>query len=301
VAQRARKEGFGMAGMEVGIVPNVAKPQAREAAGVICDLLRGRGMSPRLLRQDAEALGMSEVGTEEEDFLRGLDLVVALGGDGTMLRAALLAFRADVPVVGVNMGKKGFLTAMDLEDLPGGFLEVLTGRTVVQERMVLECQVEGKVFHSFNEVVAGKHELQHMVHLEVFVDGRFFHAYSGDGVIFSTPTGSTAYSLSAGGPIVDPSLECIILTPVCSHSLIDRSVVLHPDSRLEVKVFREKVLPSLSFDGREEVTLPEGGCFRLGRAERKLKILKLPDYSFYELLREKFDFPAQEAAKRPCH
>lgn len=285
---------------KVGMVPNVAKPQAGEAARELCAILKGRGTETAFLQPDAEALGLEEAGTDEREFLRDLDLVISLGGDGTMLRAALLAFRADVPVVGVNMGKKGFLTAMELDDLPGGLFEVLEGRAVVQERMVLECRVGDRLFHAFNEVVAGKRELQHMVHLEVYIDGEFFHSYSGDGVIFSTPTGSTAYSLSAGGPIVEPSLECIILTPICSHSLMDRSVVLHPRSRLEVRVFREKVLPSLSFDGREEVTLPGGGCFRLGMADRKLKIVKLPGYSFYGILREKFDFPSREAEGKPC-
>ncbi len=276
----------------VGLVPNVAKPGASEATRTLLRILQEQGVSPRLLLSDAEALDMEGEGLGEQDFIRGLDLVISLGGDGTMLRAAMLAFRADVPVVGVNMGKKGFLTAMDLEDLPDGLTAVLEGRCLQQERMVLECEVGEKVFYAFNEVVAGKRELQHMVQLEVFINGRFFHAYSGDGVIFSTPTGSTAYSLSAGGPIVEPSLECIILTPICSHSLMDRSVILHPETRLEVRVLREKVMPSLSFDGREEVTLPEGGSFRLGKADRKLRIIKLPDYSFYELLREKFDFPA---------
>lgn len=278
----------------VGIVPNVAKPRAGEATKMLWDILQEQGMCPRLLRPDAEALGVGRGGVEENEFFQDLDLVISLGGDGTMLRAAMIAFRADVPVVGINMGKKGFLTAMDLEDLPEGLLGILSGGYLLQKRMVLECQVAERVFYVFNEVVAGKRELQHMMRLEVFINGRFFHAYSGDGVIFSTPTGSTAYSLSAGGPIVEPSLECVILTPICSHSLMDRSVVLDPESELEVRVFREKVMPSLSFDGREEVVLPEGGSFRLGRAKRKLKILKHPDYSFYELLREKFDFPGEE-------
>jgi len=110
-------------------------------------------------------------------------------------------------------------------------------------------------------------------------------------VIFSTPTGSTAYSLSAGGPIVDPSLDCIILTPICSHSLMDRSVIISPESRIEVLVQREKVLPSLSFDGREEIELPRGGKVIVKRAGMRLKMIKPVNYSFYDLLRDKFDFP----------
>jgi NAD+ kinase len=118
--------------------------------------------------------------------------------------------------------------------------------------------------------------------------------YKRQGVIFSTPTGSTAYSLSAGGPIVDPSLDCIILTPICSHSLLDRSVIVSPESTIEVLVEREEVLPSMSLDGREEIGLPHGGKMIIQRAERRLGIVKLEGYSFYNLLRDKFDFPGNE-------
>jgi NAD+ kinase len=130
-----------------------------------------------------------------------------------------------------------------------------------------------------------------MIRLEVEINGNYFHYYSGDGVIFSTPTGSTAYSLSAGGPIVEPTLECIILTPICSHSLVDRSVIISPQSEIEVLARREKVMPSISVDGREEVELPHGGKVLIRKAPRRLKMIKKAGYSFYSLLLEKFEFP----------
>jgi NAD+ kinase len=208
-----------------------------------------------------------------------------------MLRAASYAYEAGVPVVGINLGKMGFLTAMEVGEMKEGLRSIFAGRCLLQERMMLRCEVEGESRHALNEVVVGRRELQRMVRMEVYINGRYFHNYAGDGVIFSTPTGSTAYSLSAGGPIVEPEQECIILTPICSHSLMDRSVILSPRSEIEVRVLGDKSLPSLSLDGREEVDLPGGGEIRIKRAERKLKMIKLPDYSFYDLLREKFDFP----------
>jgi NAD+ kinase len=276
-------------------MPHIYKEETLRAAGELRRWLEGKGLEVRMLREDAEASGCPESGVEEDRFLRHLDLVVSLGGDGAMLRASSFAYRADTPVVGVNLGKKGFLTALEMEDMYSGLEEVLRGRYLLQERMLLECWIRegcgGRPLYALNEVVVGKRELQRMIRLEVEINGKYFHYYSGDGVIFSTPTGSTAYSLSAGGPIVEPTLECIILTPICSHSLVDRSVIISPQSEIGVLARREKVMPSISVDGREEVELPHGGKVLIRRAPRRLKMIKAVGYSFYSLLREKFEFP----------
>lgn len=279
----------------IGIMPHARKKAALEVAIDVIDWMESRGKTVRLLPEDAIAIGCPEKSVGREDFICDLDLVVALGGDGTMLRAAALAFEGESPVVGINLGKKGFLTALQAENMYPGLEGIFAGRYLLQERMMLECRVEGDYgngqHYALNEVVVGKRELQWMVRLEVDINGRYFHYYSGDGVIFSTPTGSTAYSLSAGGPILDPDVDCIILTPICSHSLMDRSVIISPESEIQVVVQREKAMPSLSFDGREELGLPEGGKVLIGKASRRLKMIKPPNYSFYNLLRDKFDFP----------
>ncbi|MBC7253952.1 MAG: NAD(+)/NADH kinase [Actinobacteria bacterium] len=279
----------------VGIMPHIYKEKTLRAAGELRRWLESKGLEVRMLREDARASGCPESGMEEDRFLRHLDLVISLGGDGAMLRASSFAYRADTPVVGVNLGKKGFLTALEMEDMYSGLEEVLRGRYLLQERMVLECWIKegcgGRPLYALNEVVVGKRELQRMIRLEVEINGKYYHYYSGDGVIFSTPTGSTAYSLSAGGPIVEPTLECIILTPICSHSLVDRSVIISPQSEIGVLARREKVMPSISVDGREEVELPHGGKVLIRRAPRRLKMIKTVGYSFYSLLREKFEFP----------
>lgn len=279
----------------VGIMPHALKPETLRAAEDLCRWLEERGKRPRMLEEDAGDMGYAGSVMPGKDFLEDLDLVISLGGDGAMLRAASWAYRADAPVVGVNLGKKGFLTAMDLNGMYEGLEEVLAGRFQLQERMVLECWLPegcgGEPHYAVNEVAVGKRELQRMIRLEVDINGRYFHYYAGDGVIFSTPTGSTAYSLSAGGPIVDPTLDCIILTPICSHSLLDRSVIISPESEIEVMVQRERVMPSLSIDGREEINLTHGGKVMVRRAARRLRMIKSAGYSFYNLLREKFDFP----------
>ncbi len=279
---------------KAGVMPHAHKEPSMDVARRLIRWLEDRGIATVVLRKDAEAMGCPEKGVDRALFERDLDIVISLGGDGAMLRAAAAAYGAEAPVVGINMGKKGFLTAMDSEHMYQGLEAILSGRYLLQERMMLECSLgeEGmEVHYALNEVAVGKRELQRMIRLEVDINGRYFHYYAGDGVIFSTPTGSTAYSLSAGGPIVDPLLDCIILTPVCSHSLMDRSVIISPESTIEVKLHREQVLPSLSLDGREEIELPQGDRMIIRRAAQRLKMIKLENYSFYNLLRDKFDFP----------
>ncbi len=277
----------------IALMPHVRKEEAVMAARELARWLEAAGLSVRVLREDADRLGGGFAGLDLDELVRDLDLVVSLGGDGTMLRAAAVAFAADVPVVGVNLGKKGFLTAVDARGMYVCMEDILAGRFLLQERMMLECSLPGDDarHYALNEVVVGKRELQRMIRLEVDINGNYYHYYAGDGVIFSTPTGSTAYSLSSGGPIVDPQLECIIITPICSHSLMDRSVVVSPESLIEVKVEAGKVMPSVSLDGREEMSLPGGGEIAVRRAPRRLKMIKKTGYSFFALLREKFDFP----------
>ncbi len=281
----------------IALLPHVHKEEAVRAARELARWLEDAGRSVRMLSEDAVCAGMGLAGMDLEELVHGLDLVVSLGGDGSMLRAAAVAYAADAPVVGVNLGKKGFLTAVDAGEMFEGMEDILAGRYLLQERMMLECALPGDDARHFalNEVVVGKRELQRMIRLEVDIDGSYYHYYSGDGIIFSTPTGSTAYSLSSGGPIVDPLLDCIVLTPICSHSLVDRSVVVSPRSVIEVRVEAGRVMPSVSLDGREEVSLPGGGKIVVRRAQRRLKMIKQRGYSFYTLLREKFDFPPGES------
>jgi NAD+ kinase len=283
----------------IGIMPHSGKDEAIKVAIDLIDWLESRGKTARFLPEDAEVAGCPEKSLPLEEFLCDLDLVISLGGDGAMLRASSLAFEAQSPVVGINLGKKGFLTALQSENMYPGLEDIFGGGYLMQERMMLECKLgEGhdrEVHYALNEVVVGKRELQWMVRLEVDINNKYFHYYSGDGVIFATPTGSTAYSLSAGGPILDPNVDCIILTPICSHSLMDRSVIIEPKSEVRVVVERGKAMPSLSIDGREELGLPDGGEIIVRKADRRLKMIKSLNYSFYNLLREKFDFP--EAGK----
>ncbi len=278
----------------VGLLPNVNKEACVRGAAELSAWLRRRGLEVRFLEEDSAALGVREGACAREEFARGLDLIVSLGGDGTVLRAAQLAFRPEVPLLGINLGKLGFLTGLDQDNLYEGMEEVIAGRFIVQRRKMLECRAQGageeRSFFALNEVVVGRTSRQRMIRFEAYINQQYFNYYSGDGLIFATPTGSTAYSLAAGGPVVEPNIGCFILTPICSHSLTARSIVLSQADAVLITPADPGSAFSLSIDGIEEVILDPGSEVHLALS-RHVKLVKLPSYSFFRLIREKFKFP----------
>ncbi len=279
----------------VGIVPNVFKANVLETADKLAAWLQEQGRTVRVLQEDAGALGLEELSCHRGDFTKGMDMILALGGDGTVLRAVELAHERATPLLGINLGRMGFLTAFGPKEMYDALARVLAGEFIVQQRTLLECGIRRpgweRSFHALNEIVVGRTTLRRMVRLEVFINGEYFNFYLGDGLIFATATGSTAYSLSAGGPIMEPNLNCMVMTPICSHSLMARSVVLAAEDRVEIKFPPQKVNPSLSIDGREELQLEPGQVIELRASTRALPLVKLPQYSFFGLVRQKFKFP----------
>jgi len=276
----------------IGLMPNVNKPACLEKAQELADWLASRGIEVRFLREDLRALGLSEVaGTERDAFPHGLDLVISLGGDGTVLRAAQFARAGDIPLLGINLGKLGFLTAFGQDVMYECLQKVLEGTFQLQDRRMIECRLEVRggsmVLHALNEVVLGRKSTQRMASYDVYINGQYFDSYDGDGLIFATPTGSTAYNLAAGGPIAEPNLSCFIMTPVCPHSLAARSVVLSGNDRITAVAGMKEVRPTVSVDGIEEVGLEPGSRVELELSGR-IRLVKTPDYSFFRLIREKF-------------
>lgn len=279
----------------VGLVPNIYKDNVLEAAGKLSAWLQEQGVSVVLLTEDASVLGLEDLGRARTLFTDGLDMILALGGDGTVLRAVDLAYERSTPLLGINLGRMGFLTAFGQSEMYEALGRVLAGEYIVQQRTLLECSIHRpgweRTYHALNEIVVGRTTLRRMVRLEVYINGEYFNFYTGDGLIFSTATGSTAYSLSAGGPILEPNLNCILMTPICSHSLMARSVVLAEQDTVEIKFPPQKVNPSISIDGREELQLEPGQIIELRTSSRALPLVKLPGYSFFGLVRQKFKFP----------
>lgn len=223
------------------------------------------------------------------------DLVVSLGGDGTMLRAAQIAHGADAPLLGINLGTLGYLTEMDREDAIPGLEKVLAGDFTLEERMMLDCRVitgtESVRHVGLNEVLVERAARHKLVRLSVTIGGESLAAFNADGVIVATPTGSTAYALSAGGPIVSPRASCIVVVPVSAHMIFSRPFVLADDEIVEIKLEGTGVKAEVTLDGTISTPI-SGGCSAIvSRHERPLRLVRLAGPNFLERLRSKLGLP----------
>ncbi|MSP86957.1 MAG: NAD(+) kinase [Methylotenera sp.] len=219
-------------------------------------------------------------------------LVIVMGGDGTMLSVARSLIDFDVPLVGINRGHFGFLTDLRVEDMLGQIDRILAGDFTKEPRVMLEAKVvrDGQVLHddyALNDVVI-KSTLR-LIELEVRVDGKFVHKQRSDGLIVSTPTGTTAYALSAGGPILHPNLQAISLVPICPHTLSNRPIAVHSDSQIEITLVQFGDA-QLSFDGQFQVALKVGDKIAVNRAVQTISLLHPSDYCYFDMLRNKLNW-----------
>lgn len=233
--------------------------------------------------EDAEALGVP-VSTATAP-----SAVVAVGGDGTMLEAATFATAADADIVGVNVGRVGFLAEVEVTDLDALADVLASGRYDVKERMTLEATHDGTTHVGLNDVVVEKIGSQQMISVKIDVDGERFLTYRADGVIVSTPTGSSAYNLSAGGPLVDPRLAAMVITPVAAYSLFSAPVVLHPGAELTIRIIHDRPA-GCSVDGRESIVLTPGDTVQV-QAGPSLRLIDVSGRSYPETLRSKLRLP----------
>lgn len=215
------------------------------------------------------------------------DMVISVGGDGTMLAAAHLALGAGVPVVGFNLGTMGFLAHAEADEAEAVVDRLLAGDYAVEERMTVDASLDGRERTAVNDVVVEKVDTTRLVVLRVTIDGDPFVTYRADGLILASPTGSTAYSFSAGGPLVDPRLRALVMTPVAAHSLFDRALVLPEDTVIDIEVVSDRsVRVNVDKDGLGE--LREGQRLTVRAGERRLKFVVLRPGGFTGVVRDKF-------------
>lgn len=274
----------------VGLVVHPARPEATDVGDRLFDSLAADGVSVRRWE-----------GTDTEDpsartFAMGLDLVVSIGGDGTFLRAAHLASSGDAPVLGVKVGRLGFLTEHEPSEAGDAVRRFLSGGSRVESRLAIEALARGgegtDAVWALNEVIVEKLTRHRLVRLALLVDDDYVTTFSADGVIVATPTGSTAYSFSAGGPILAPPVDALLVTPVAAHMVFDRSLVVDAGARVRLEVVGDE--PGLvSADGRSSRTLPVGAIIDIRRSERSARIVRRePETPFPALLRDRFGLPA---------
>jgi NAD+ kinase len=281
----------------VGVVVNPEKVQqnpqvAVRVRQVLATLLR-YGLAVRVNGDGARAVGAEELAATEQELADLSDALVVVGGDGTILRAARTGAVRGVPVLGVNVGGFGFLAEVGLDELQEAVDRLVAGRHAVEERMMLAAEVvrDGAVaerYLALNDMVVTKSGYARLMPLRVCVNGEHLATYLADGLIVSTPTGSTAYNLSAGGPILSPGVRALVITPICPHTLTARPVVVDADdvATVEVTTGVEGVL--LTVDGQVGCPLQGGDAVRVRRAEERARLVRLKPPSFYELLRQKF-------------
>lgn len=290
---RRVSEGDAVEFKRVLIIPHVRKSGIVVMVRQVASWLEERGVDGFLLSSDAVALGL-DVPAITDESLGVVDLAVVLGGDGTMLHAVDVLWGTDIPMVGVNIGKLGFLTAAEVHQVDRALQDVFDGRYRVSRRIPIGCRLDtdgGGEFRALNEVVIGKLARERLIHLSTYINGEFFMRYSGDGLILSSATGSTAYSLSSGGPIVTPELRCFLLTPICAHMLFSRPMVLDPGDTVKVIVDEAPERLALSIDGREEVEVPPGAIIEFFTLKETVEIIEIEGSSFYQTLRRKFMSP----------
>jgi NAD+ kinase len=283
----------------VGLVPHHERAVAHDLARRARAWLLDQGVEVRVVETDADAAGLTDCAVAAAGFAKGLDLVLALGGDGTMLRAVQLVYPEPVPILGVNAGQLGYLSAIEATELEDVLPRLMRGEFEVSERMMLEIVIkrgeangrdpvnaEHSVF-ALNEAVVEKVGAGRLIRLLVSINGTPFTTYAADGVIVATPTGSTAYSFSARGPIVSPNHRCLLLTPVSPHMLFDRSLVLGADEELELLVTDGRPV-SLTVDGRHAGELAPGDVIVCRAAPAAARLVARRPDDFHQLLKAKF-------------
>ncbi len=277
--------------MKVGILANPHKKDSIPTVQALRDALEARGVESVLDHETAAMVG--EEGIEASEFVREVDLAAAVGGDGTMLHAVLRLGNFNLPVAGIHIGNLGFLTTCTDQDMAAFADAVAEKKFKTSERTLLEAVVcrggeSCQTYTALNEITLARGETGRMVSLVAKVNGELLNRYRADGLIVATPTGSTAYSLSAGGPLVSPASGVFLITPICPHSLSQRALVLSDSSEIELSADDAEAGPMIfTVDGRESISIASGDSIEVRKSAQTFTLLRLEGASYYEALRQK--------------
>lgn len=262
------------------------KPNIEEIAATVAVKLHKAGIcasaEPWLYER------MQQTGDQpfENNSPDGCEAILAVGGDGTLLRANTLAMQLNLPLLGINVGRVGFLAELEMDQLEKAFAKLAADDYTLQERMMLKIQLDGRRSYALNDVVVSRGGYARLIGMDAFVDEDLVGHFIADGLIVSTPTGSTGYSLSAGGPIICPEVECMLLTPVCAHSLQHRPVVTSASQTVSIQL-NDAAEAMVSVDGQENFMLMAGQTLTVTRASRPARFIRLEPRSFFSTIRIK--------------
>ncbi len=277
---------------KIGIVSKPKKAEIREIVPELVEWLRARDIEVSIDKETGSILESSEKCLTRNELPGKVDLLIVLGGDGTLLAAARALYRREVPIFAVNLGDLGFLTVITRDELYPALEGVLSGNYRSERRV----QIEGELvradeilstFRALNDVVLNKGAIARIQDFEVYADGEFISDYKSDGLIVSTPTGSTAYSLAAGGPVVSPSVEAFIITPICAHTLTNRPLVLRDSANIEIVVKSQREAAYLTVDGQVGIATHSEDIIRVRKSDSYVELIQPPERNYYEILRQK--------------
>lgn len=274
------------------VLPNLEKKETLLFAANLIDILTRRGLNPVLEETVAENLKRLSLGRNEAELLTKINLAIVLGGDGSMLRAARKVYQARIPLLGVNFGRLGFLTQVENNQIDQALDKLEAGDYQIEERAMIEAEVirDGlivKTIVALNDLVVAKNSFTRTIRLKTWIDDEYFTTYPADGIIIATATGSTAYSLSAGGPILDPRMKSFLITPICAHALYDRPLVLSEQAQIKVVLDAGTAEVSLTADGQVGVALLPEDIIRFRRADTCAKLLRFTNQGLFKAFKSR--------------
>jgi NAD+ kinase len=275
---------------KIGIICKPGRKEPQEILQELLPFLRQKGCEAFVDAETAAALSIN--GFSRDEIVSRVDLVLVLGGDGTMLSVSRLVAEQGVPILGINLGSLGFITEVSRDEIFSSVNKMLNDGCAIEERLMLSAAVhrDGKKLTEYtvlNDVVINKGAVARIIDLETNINGNYVTTFKADGLIISTPTGSTAYSLSAGGPILYPTLESIVLTPICSHTLTNRPIVLPDNFKIEIIIKKISGDVFLTLDGQVGFSLRMGDVIEINKADYKTKLLVPLERDYFRVLRTK--------------
>lgn len=279
--------------MKIAIRVNLTRKHAYEVACAVINKLNSLGAEICMKQiMCNEFIDYDVTFLPGDDYASESDLIVSIGGDGTFIHSSHVAAKYDKPILGINAGNLGFLTGLEKTELD--LLEnLMNGQYTIDSRMMICCEIHRNnelksKKYCLNDVVITRGSTLKMCDIDLIVDGRLSNSYTADGLIFSTPTGSTAYSLSAGGPVIDPTIDCIITTPICTHKIFNRSIIFRDDANIDVFVQNSEESDTLiSLDGRNPIKIDKNDKILIRKGNRRVKVIRLKSDSFTQILQNK--------------
>ncbi len=281
----------------IGLIIRQENAEHENAIRIICNALRVHGellihyLDPDQVNPDCTQASIEQIGQQA-------DLAVSVGGDGTLLTAARYMVDYEIPLVGINLGRLGFLADVTMDDLEKHLSGIFAGKYSAEKRFLLHGQIvqqdgSEKIHHSLNDIILHSHESISMIEFEVYSGGELINKQRADGLIVATPTGSTAYSLSGGGPIMHPTLDALALVPICPHTLSNRPIVLPSDQLIEIRLSNPKMRGRVSFDGITRAIITANDRIKITRYPREITLIHPSDYDYFHILRAKLKWSNQ--------